>query len=53
MATYMDASNYDYTAFLVKDAMLGPNADYTNQVEVMFDAIDLNTINYMMEIRAE
>jgi nicotinamidase-related amidase len=53
MATYMDAANYDYTSFLVKDAMLGPNAGHTDNVENMFDAIDLNTINYMMEIRAE
>ena len=53
LATYFDAENYDYRTFLIKDALLGPNADYTNQVEVMFDALDLNTINYMFKIRQE
>jgi nicotinamidase-related amidase len=53
LATYMDASNYDYEAFLIKDAMLGPDADYTNQIEEIFSAIELNTIYYMMKIRRE
>lgn len=53
LATYLDAQNYDYDAFMIKDALLGPNADQTNQIETIFDALDLNTINYMMEIRQE
>jgi nicotinamidase-related amidase len=53
LATYWDAMNYDYEVFLIKDAMLGPDADHTNQVEVMFDAMDLNTVYYMFKIRQE
>jgi nicotinamidase-related amidase len=49
MATYFDAGNYDYKAFLIKDAMLGPDAQYTNMVEEMFDAISLNTANYILQ----
>jgi len=53
LATYMDASNYDYEAFLIKDAILGPDAQNTNQIETIFNALDLNTINYMFKIRKE
>ena len=49
LATYMDASNYDYKAFLVKGALLGPSSDYTRQVEDMFDAISLNTANFILK----
>lgn len=49
LATYMDASNYDYKAFLVKGALLGPTSDYTRQVEDMFDAISLNTANFLLK----
>lgn len=51
LATYFDAGNYDYTRFLIKDALLSHDEEYTNQVENIFDALDLNTINYMLEIR--
>jgi nicotinamidase-related amidase len=51
LATYFDGANYDYTSFLIKDAMLSHDADYTNQVENMFDALDLHTISFMLEIR--
>jgi len=53
LATYMDACNYDYEAFLIKDAILGPDAQYTNQIESIFNALDLNTINYMFKISKE
>lgn len=49
LATYMDASNYDYKAFLVKGALLGPTSEYTRQVEDMFDAISLNTANFILK----
>ena len=53
LATYFDAFNYDYEAFLIKDAMLGPDAAQTNQIESIFNALDLNTADYMFKIRAE
>ncbi|MBU2650643.1 MAG: cysteine hydrolase [Bacteroidetes bacterium] len=51
LATYFDAMNYDFEAFLVKDAMLGPEAVYTNNVEAMFNALDLNTVNFMLRLQ--
>ncbi len=53
LATYMDAANYDYDAFLIKDAMISHNAEYTDQVESIFNALDLNMIDYMFRIRKE
>ena len=53
LATYMDAGNYDYEVFLIKDAIIGHDALYTDQVETIFNALDLNTISYMLKIRKE
>jgi len=53
LATYTDAANYDYKAFLVKDALLGPDAGHTDQIESILNAIDLEMVNYLFEIRAE
>jgi len=53
LATYLDAENYDYKAFLIKDALLSHNAQYTDQIETIFNAMDLETINYMLSIRKE
>ncbi|MCX6268845.1 MAG: cysteine hydrolase [Bacteroidetes bacterium] len=53
LATYMDAANYDYEAFIIKDAIISHDAGYTNQVETIFNALDLNTISYMFKIRKE
>jgi len=51
LATYFDAANYDYDVFLVKDAMIGPDANYTDQVEEMFGAMDLENIYFIMKIK--
>lgn len=50
LATYMDAFSYDYKAFMIKDAMLSHNAAYTNQIEDIFSAMDLETVVYMLEV---
>jgi len=53
LATWFDAKAYDYKAFMVKGALLSHDAAYTDNVEIMFDALDLETIMYMMEITKE
>jgi len=50
LATYMDASGHDYKAFMIKDAMLSHSAEYTENIEEMFNAVDLETVLYMIEI---
>jgi nicotinamidase-related amidase len=53
IATYIDAENYDYKAFLIEDALLSHNAEFTNQIEKIFRALDLEAIDYMLKIRKE
>ncbi len=53
LSTYTDAASHDYKAFLVKDALLSHKEVYTNNVEEMFNAMDLETIMYMIEISQE
>nr|NQU93133.1 isochorismatase family protein [Bacteroidota bacterium] len=50
MATYWGAEAYDYEVFLVKDALLGPKVKYTELIEEIYGALDLNAINFMLEI---
>jgi nicotinamidase-related amidase len=50
LATYFDAGSHDYKAFMLKDAMIGPKESYTDAVEDMFSAIDLETAGYMLDI---
>jgi nicotinamidase-related amidase len=50
LSTYMDATSHDYKAFLVKDALLSHKEEYTNNIEEIFNALDLETIMYMLEI---
>lgn len=50
LATYMDAGNYDYNAFMIEDALLSDNAEHTNSIEKIFNTIDINTAYYMLKI---
>ncbi len=50
LATYMDAFSYDYQAFMIKDAMLSHDAAYTNQIEAIFSALDMETVMYMLKV---
>jgi nicotinamidase-related amidase len=49
LATWIGAQNHDYKAFLVKDAIMSHNSDYTNNVEVMFDAVSYDMIELILE----
>ena len=53
LSTYTDATSHDYKAFLVKDALLSHKEEYTDNIEEIFNAIDLETIMYMIEISQE
>lgn len=49
LATWIGAQNNDYKAFLVKDAIMSHNEDYTNNVEAMFDAVGPDVISIILE----
>jgi nicotinamidase-related amidase len=49
LATWIGAQNNDYTAFLIKDAIMSHNSDYTKNVEVMFDAVSYDVVKLIVE----
>lgn len=48
LATWIGAQNNDYKAFLIKDAIISHNEDYTNNIEVMFDAVGPDVITLIL-----
>jgi len=49
LATYIGANNHDYKAFLVKDALISHNPDYTNSIEEIFDALSYEVISLIIK----
>lgn len=49
LATWIGAQNNDYKAFLIKDAIMSHNEDYTNNIEAMFDAVGPDVISLILE----
>lgn len=53
LATWNGATNHDYKAFMVKDALMSHNSDYTNNVEDMFDAVGYDMVQLILENAAK
>jgi nicotinamidase-related amidase len=49
LATRTGAQNHDYKAFIVKDAIMSHNSDYTKNVEAMFDAITYEAVELILD----
>jgi nicotinamidase-related amidase len=49
LATWIGAQNNDYKAFLIKDAIMSHNEDYTNNIEAMFDAVGPDVVSIILE----
>jgi nicotinamidase-related amidase len=49
LATKVGAQNHDYKAFIVRDAIMSHNSDYTKNVEVMFDAISFDAVELILD----
>ncbi len=49
LATWIGAQDLDYKAFMVKDAIMSHNSDYTNQVEDMFGAVGFDVVKLIVE----
>jgi nicotinamidase-related amidase len=49
LATRIGAQNNDYSAFIVKDAIMSHNTDYTKNVEAMFNAISYDVVKLILE----
>lgn len=49
LASWLGAFNHDYKAFLIKDAIMSHNKDYTTNVEVMFEAVGHDVIQLILD----
>jgi nicotinamidase-related amidase len=49
LATWIGAQNNDYKAFLIKDAIMSHNEDYTHNIEAMFDAVGPDVVSIILE----
>jgi nicotinamidase-related amidase len=49
LATWIGAQDHDYKAFLVKNAIMSHNSDYTKHVEDMFDAVGYDVVKLILE----
>jgi nicotinamidase-related amidase len=53
LATWIGAQNHDYTAFLLKDAIMSHNSEYTDNVEMMFDAVSYEVVKLILDNSAK
>lgn len=53
LATWIGAQDHDYRAFLVKNAIMSHNSDYTKNVEDMFDAVSYDVVQLILENSAK
>ncbi|NTV84749.1 MAG: cysteine hydrolase [Bacteroidales bacterium] len=49
LSTWIGAQNHDYQAFMVKNAIISHNAEYTKNVEQMFDAVPFDLVKLITE----
>ena len=49
LATTIGAMNHDYKAFLVKDAIMSHNSEYTDNIEIMFDAVGSEVVKLVLD----
>ncbi|MEI6434088.1 MAG: isochorismatase family protein [Bacteroidota bacterium] len=49
LATLNGAQNLDYKAFMVKNAIISHNSEYTKNVEQMFEAINYDVVQLIIE----
>jgi len=48
LATYVGANNHDFKAFFLKYALMSHDAEYTDQVEIMFEALGNEAVEVML-----
>jgi nicotinamidase-related amidase len=53
LSTWIGAYNHDYNAFMVKNAIMSHNSEYTKNVEVMFDAVSYDMVKLLLESSAK
>jgi nicotinamidase-related amidase len=49
ISTHFAAKDLDYKVFMLKDAIMSHNSTYTDNIEIMFGAVDYEAVSYMLE----
>jgi len=49
LATWIGSQDHDYKAFMVKNAIMSHDSDYTKNVEDMFDAVSYDIVQLILE----
>jgi nicotinamidase-related amidase len=49
LSTYIGAQNHDYKAFMVKNAIISHNTEYTRNIEQIFDAVTYEMVQLIVE----
>jgi len=49
LSTWIGAQNHDYKAFMVKDAIMSHNSEYTDNIEIIFDAVSYDIVKLLIE----
>jgi len=49
LSTWIGAQNHDYQAFMVKNAIISHNKEYTRNIEEMFDAVSYDVVKLIIE----
>jgi nicotinamidase-related amidase len=49
LSTWIGAQDHDYKAFMVKNAIMSHDSDYTKNVEDMFDAVSYEVVQLILE----
>ena len=49
IATYFGAKDLDYNVFLLKNAIMSHNSTYTENIEIMFEAVGHDAVKYILE----
>jgi nicotinamidase-related amidase len=50
ISTHFAAKELDYKVFMLKDAIMSHNSDYTDNIETMFGAVDYEAVSYMLDL---
>lgn len=48
LATYHGAMDLDYETFMIKNALLSPNVEYTKSIETIFEALPYSALRVMI-----
>jgi len=49
LATWFGAKDYDYKAFMLKYALMSHDANYTDQIEIIFGALEMEAVSAIVD----